>query len=786
MEKIKGLTNDEVLAEIQKGNINGDNLIPTKSIKDIIRTNTLTFFNLINACLAALVIIVGSFESALFMGVIICNIFIGTIQEIRAKLITDKLSLISEPHAKAIRDGALTDISARDIVLGDTLLLKAGMQICTDCKVIEGECEVNESLVTGESDALLKARGNSLLSGSFVVSGEIYAVVTAVGKDSFANKITQGAGYLKKPNSKMFRAMDKIVKKISICILPIMLILFYKSLFITGEPIKTAVTSVVAAVIGMIPEGLVLLISIVMAVSAIRISKHKTLVQDMYCAETLARVDVLCLDKTGTITEGKMLVEAVIPLVSETEAATITKALSEISGALHDNNQTAEAIRQKYNETASWTAEKTYPFSSARKWSGVHFKGKGSYVMGAYEFVFPNEKNRSSEISEKIKEHSSNGQRVIVLAGSPYAFEEKSLPPSLKALALIIISDIIREEAPETLKYFKDQNVTVKIISGDNPLTVKNVAMRAGVKDSDKYIDMSTVSDDNLSEAALKYTVFGRVTPDQKLAIIKALKNNGHTVAMTGDGANDVLALKEADCSIAMQSGSEAARNVSNLILLDSNFASIPKVVEEGRRSINNVERSATLFLTKTVYAFILALIYVFVLKPYPFVSIQMTLINALFIGIPSFLLALEPNYSMVRGEFIENVLKKAIPYGSCSIICISLLTILGHIYHFTPGEVRSVATVLLGVVSFLILCRICMPFNKRRAFMVIVLGIAFSLAVNNFEKLLSITEFSLSMLMVTVLIIAVAVAVVVYLPRLSDNIIMRYKELKRKKNFGK
>lgn len=749
--EIKGLSEEEAEQRVKNGQVNGDSNIPTKSVKQIIRTNLFTFFNLLNVCLAIMVFAVGSPKNALFMGVIFCNSMIGIIQELRAKRIIDRLSLISAPKARVIRAGEEKEIAVSDIVLDDIMRLSAGMQVCADSEVISGECEVNESLVTGESDPQPKIKGSGLLSGSFVICGEAYAKAVRVGADNFASRITGGAKYLKKPNSEMLRSLNKILKLITICIVPIALILFYKSISVTGEPLTDAVTSVVAAVIGMIPEGLILLVSMVLAVGGIRLSRHNTLVQDLYCIETLARVDVLCLDKTGTITEGRMRVEEIIPLSDSTDISTIRKILAEIMNALPDDNPTANAIREMCSKDAvTWNCLSMFPFSSAKKWSGVVFKERGSFIMGAAEFIL---KEIPSEINEKTAVYGEAGKRIIMLAHSEKSFADGKTPSDPVPLALIIISDLIRAEAKETLDFFAKQNVDIKIISGDNPLTVKSIAQSAGVRFAENYVDMSLVADDDIKEAAVKYAVFGRVTPDQKLKLVKALKEYGHTVGMTGDGVNDVLALKEADCSIAMQSGSDAARNVSSLVLMDSNFASIPLVVAEGRRSINNIERSATLFLTKTVYAFLLALIFLFVEKPYPFLPIQMTLINALFIGIPSFLLALEPNASLVHGKFIVNVLKKAAPFGLSAVINLSLLTVTGHILNISPDEIRSLATLILGFTSFSALCFICKPFNVKRVLMISALAGMFSLAFLAYGDFFSVTAFTSDMTAASVFI---------------------------------
>ena len=736
-DKIKGLTAVEVEERIKKGLVNGDMNIKTKSVKQIIFQNTLTFFNFLNIALAVLVIVFGEIKNAMFALVIVCNTAIGIIQEIRSKRIIDRLTLISAPKAVAVRDGEEKEIATADIVLDDLLVFRAGSQISADCDVVSGECEVNESLITGESDPVFKKEGEKLLSGSFIVSGEVRAVASAIGTDSFANKITGGAKYFKKTDSKMMNAINKILKVISVCIIPMMAILIYDGIFVTDQGLSRAVTSTVAAVIGMIPEGLVLLSSVVLAVSSIRLAMNKTLVQDLYCIETLARVDVLCLDKTGTITEGSMQVEEVMPLGNSTSEE-IDRAMTALMCSLSDGNPTFNAAKEKWKGESDMTAEKILPFSSAKKWSGAQFKDV-TYVMGAGEFILGGD---YEAIREKTEAFSEGGRRVILLAKSDKAFRDKELPESVEPVALIAISDKIRAEAPETLRYFKEQGVEIKIISGDNPVTVSAVAQKAGVCNADRFIDASKV--ENIGDVIDDYTVFGRVTPSQKLEIVKALKAKGHTVGMTGDGVNDVLALKESDCSIAMQSGSDAARNVSNLVLLDSNFASMPKVVSEGRRSINNVERSAVLFLSKTVYSFLLALLFIIIRQPFLFEPIHMTLVNALTIGAPSFLLALQVNKSLIRGSFVSNVMKKAVPNGISVVAAMGAVLILTGVFGFSVHQMSTAATIVLAALSFVIVIGCCRPFKPWKVGMVVALIAAFvgaALLFSSFFDIVPITD---------------------------------------------
>lgn len=659
-----GLTKEEVEERIKENKVNYDTSLPTKSIKTIVRENIFTLFNLINILLGVAVFCVGSYKNLLFLIVIFCNTAISIIQEINSKKAVDKLSILAQAKVNCIRDGEKQEIGINSIVLDDLLMLETGNQIVADSIILEGEVEVNESFITGESDVIYKRKGDTLLSGSFVVSGKCKAEVIHIGDENYTSKISSGAKYVKKVNSEIMKSLNGIIKIVSIAIVPIGILLFFNQLGLTENSFKNAVVNTVAAIIGMIPEGLVLLTSTVLAVSVIRLSKRKVLVQELYCIETLARVDTLCLDKTGTITEGTMEVNDIIEITKSKEE--LEEILSEISSASDDNNSTIEAIRAKYKNKQKWKVINKIPFSSQKKWSGVCFKDKGSYIIGAPEFVL---REKYDEYKERIEKYS-NDYRVIIVANSEGDFIEKELPDKLEVLGFVLISDVIRKEASKTLKYFKEQGVNIKIISGDNPITVSKIAKRAGVENSEKYINMQEIkTKEQLEKAAKEYTIFGRVTPVKKKELVQALKKEGHTVAMTGDGVNDVLALKEADCSIAMASGSDATRNVAELVLLDSNFASMPEIVLEGRRTINNIERSATLFLVKTIYASILAIIFLFVNMPYPFMPIQLTLISTVTIGIPSFVLALEPNKERIKGKFLRNVISRALrnSFNSCN-----------------------------------------------------------------------------------------------------------------------
>ena len=712
-----GLTAEEVEKRVAEGKVNGEQTVRTKSVAQILASNIFTFFNFLFLAMAIILAFFVDFNdkkafgSFGFMGLVIINSVIGIVQELRAKRTMDKLSLISAPKIKAVRDGVLSEVAVQDAVLDDLTELSTGDQICADSVLTEGVIEVNESLITGEPDAITKRPGDHVMSGSCVISGRCRARVEHIGKDNFAMKISSGAKYFKKPTSEIWRSLMLIVKVMAAVIVPLGVALFCVKYFAQGGNLNATIATTIGSLVGMIPSGLAALSSAVFCISVIRLSRHNTLAQDMYCVETLARVDVLCLDKTGTITSGDMEVNGVRPRKDLSEEE-FNKMLKNVIAASSDANATALAIRDYLQSVeATQSAEETVPFSSARKWSGAYIGGR-SYVLGAPEFILDVTKNG---IKETCDEMAEKGYRVLALASSKNRFVETALPKQLRLEGFIFITDKIRPEAPETMRFFRDQGVIVKIISGDNPVTVRAVALRAGVTDCDNIIDMSTLDENaDLVEIAEKYTIFGRVLPDQKLALVKALKENKHTVAMTGDGVNDVLALKESDCSIAMASGSDAAKNVSSLVLLDSNFASLPKVVAEGRRSINNLERSASLFLVKTIYNFLLALIFLVVPSSLPFETNQLTLIGMVTIGIPSFVLALEPNSERVTGRFLPKVLSSALPGAIMVVAGISavLLTKAFFLPDLTVVQVQSMYVFVTVFVGFVYLFKVCLPFN--------------------------------------------------------------------------
>lgn len=721
-----GLTSQEVTERIQKNLVNYNNQPRTKSIKEIIYSNLFTYFNFLNIFLGAAVILAGLFsgrllyslKNCLFMGVIFCNTVISTVQEIVSKKIIDKLSVISSSKATVLRDGKEEVIEMDNIVLNDIVLLKNGNQIIVDSIIRDGAVEVNESFITGESNTILKKKGDTLLSGSFVVSGSCVAEVIHVGKDNYINTISSEAKYIKENNSVILNSFEKIVRILSVIIIPLGAALFCNQYLIIGSSISDAIINTVAALIGMIPEGLVLLTSSVMAVSIIRLGKYKVLVQQLYCIETLSRVNVICLDKTGTITTGNMKVYDIIPNKNYTKGE-FTKILEKITMALYDDSPTFKALKDRFNKDIKVDVLEKITFSSERKFSAVRLT-EGSFYIGAYEYVLKSEKNLDYSL---INDYQQD-YRILVVCKNQEQLSKT--PTNLEVIGFVLIEDEIRKEAKDTLEYFKSQGVKIKIISGDNPLTVLNIAKKAGIKDDLKAIDASIINEDNVEELVVENDIFGRVTPRGKKLIILALKKLGYITAMTGDGVNDVLALKEADCSVAMASGSDAARAVSQIVLLDNNFASMPKIVAEGRRTINNIERSASLLLVKTIYTILIILTCLFTQNEYFFIPIQLTLITTCTIGIPSFVLALEPNTNIVSGNFILKIFKNSIPAGVTVFLNIVIIILFKNAFALSDEVVNALAVLLTGTTGFIHLYKISKPFNLLRGFLFAFLLLAF------------------------------------------------------------
>ena len=761
-----GLTTKQVMMRKDQGLVNFNTSATTKSVKEIIVDNVCTLFNIINIVLAFAVICVGSFKNLTFMTIIILNTLISIVQELRSKKTLDKLQVLSSSKVTVIRDGKKEKIDINEIVLDDILSLEIGNQVVVDSIVRDGEVEVDESFITGESDTVFKKKGDMLVSGSFIVSGKVICQVVHIGFDNYTAKISSDTKYIKPVSSEIMRSLNKIVSTISFLIVPVGMFLFARQMYLKDNTFSQAVVSTVAALIGMIPEGLVLLTSTVLAVSVIRLSKRKVLVQDLYCIETLARVDTICLDKTGTITEGSMEVVDVI-----SKNSNVDDVLANLNFSLDESNPTALALKDRFHKLSSFHLQEKIPFSSSRKYSGAIYD-EGAYFVGAPEFLL---KKKFQDYQEEIN-HYAKDYRVLVLVQA----KDKNLHDFV-VLGYILLQDKIRKEAPDTLQYFKKQGVHIKIISGDNPDTVYGIALRAGLPNSIKKIDASKLkSDQDILEAVEEYDVFGRVSPEQKKKFILALQSLGHVVAMTGDGVNDVLALKEADCSIALANGSDASKNVSQLVLLDSNFSSMPCVVAEGRRTINNIERSASLFLVKTIYATILAIGFIFVEIPYPFIPIQLTLASVVTIGIPSFVLALQPNHDRVKKGFLVHVLKRAFPPAITIVLNIFIVMMASSLLGFSYEETSTLSVAVTGYTSFILLYKTCQPLNPLRTILFITMFIAFVFGFS-LKNLFSFAHFN--WVMISVIVVCIIMSHQLYsLVEETENNVLDYLERKRKK----
>lgn len=732
---IIGLTSEEVRERIDKGLTNHTDISTQKTVGQIVKSNLLTYFNLIFLILTVLLCIVGSFRNLTFLPVIIGNTVIGIFQELRAKKTLDKMSMLNAPHSIVVRDGEQQQIQSEELVKDDIIILSAGNQICADATVLSGSISVNEALLTGESDEIKKKSGDGLMSGSFVVSGQCYAKLEKVGNESYISKLTAQAKAMGDgEQSEMIRYINKLVKWVGIIIIPVGIILFCQAYIMNGETFKKSVVSMVAAVLGMIPEGLYLLTTVALALSTIRLAKKQVLLHDMKSIETLARVDVLCVDKTGTITEpGMQVTELVISGRcgdAEMDKRAFAHLLADYSSVIEDNNATMEAIRayvaKNEIEKGSRTLLKTQPFTSANKYSKVSFV-EGDYMLGAPEFIM---KDRYDEISEEIEEYQSKGYRVLLMAesGEDSSGSGRTFG-GISPIGYIVLSNPIRENAESTFTYFKEQGVAIKVISGDNPATVSEVAKRAGIDGAENYVDASTLaSEKDITEAVDKYTVFGRVTPKQKQLIVRALQKQKHTVAMTGDGVNDILAMKDADCSIAMASGSEAAAQAAQTVLLDSDFGRMPYVVFEGRQVVNNIQRSASLFLVKNIFSLLMAIFSAVFAITYPLEPSQISLISMFTIGLPGFLLALEPNRNRIEGNFMANVMLKALPAGLTDVLSVGALVICGQVFNLPSEDIATAGTMLLAVVGFMIIIKISHPFNKMKygVLLINIIGLLF------------------------------------------------------------
>lgn len=770
MNKLNGLTAAEVENRILNGQINYDVSPKTQSIEYIILSNILTPFNLLNFFLAFLLIMVGSYKNLFFLGVVISNTLLSIIQKIRSKKVIDRLNLLVQSNALAVRDGKEVSIDIHSIVLGDLIIYKIGNQIVSDAKVVSGQVLVNEAFLTGESEPVLKKVGDTLLSGSFVVGGKCYSEVINVADDNYTAKITKEAKYIKTCESEIMNTINKIVHFIAIIIVPLGII-FFLSQYNLEHDFTNSIIHTVAALVVMIPDGLVLLISVVFCVGVIRLSKYSVLVQDMNAIESLARVDVICLDKTGTLTEGKLEVSE---LKVFSKKYNLDKILGTYASASTDENSTMLAIKNKFTDKYDFEKTTEINFSSDKKYSAISFKNEGTFILGAVNYI---QTNIKSDLQKKIDSFSKHS-RVIGIYHSNKLADSTNFD-DVELLGLILIKDVIRKSAKKTLKYFKDCGVSVKIISGDDPVTVSSIAATLGIDDSDKYIDLSTVSLEDLETVIRDYTIFGRVTPDMKKNIVLALKKAGHTVAMTGDGVNDCLALKEADCSIAMASGSESARNVSDLILLDSDFKSVPKIVLEGRRSVNNIERSSSLFLTKTIYATVMVLFFMLVSLPYPFIPLQLTLISTTTIGIPSFFLALEKNDDIIKGRFLYNILANSLPASITVLFHVISLSIIQKYDLILPEFVSTIAVLLTAYIGFLLIIKLSTPWNKYRSCLFLFIFVLFALQFLFLKSFYSLE--TLNFYMLSIVVGFLLVENVVY--QFNNKFILRI--LNRNKNFS-
>ncbi len=719
-----GLSEKQVKERTDANLVNVSNVKTSKSIGSILAKNIFTFFNITCLVVAFALIFVEAYSDLTFMVIVVLNTVIGIVQEIRAKITMDKLSLTNSNFTKVVREGEEEEIYKTEVVLDDVLVLNPGMQIACDSIILDGFVEVNESLLTGESLPVKKSKGDSLLGGSFISSGTCRAKVNKIGDENYISQLSQKAKTFKQSKSELLNSLRSLIKIISIFMIPIAIMMLYNNYtYYTANPALEyslgymVVTKTAGCIVAMIPAGMFLLTSVALAVSVIRLAKKRTLVQELYCIEMLARTNVLCLDKTGTLTNGSMSVSEVILLGNKSQKD-VEKIIASMASTFHEANHTALALKAYFGK-GTYTAEKSLPFSSERKFMGCKFKNVGTFKLGAYEYVMD---TPTTKIKAEAEKYASSGYRVLMLVESNANFDKADCTP----IALVLLEDNIRKDAPKTIQWFKDNEVDIKIISGDNPITVSEVARRVGVDNYDKYISLQGMSNTEVMECANKYSIFGRVSPEQKAILVKALKSQGKTVAMTGDGVNDILALKEADCSIAIAAGSDAARSVSQLVLLDSNFSSMPSVVAEGRRVVNNIQKSSSLFLMKTIFAICISIFVLCMNKTYPFSPIQFILLEMLVIGLPSFFLALQPNTNPIRGKFLSNVAKTTLPAGICLVLC----TIALYIYQMYTGITTEVLVTMASIgilaIGFIALFRMCKPFNFLKTIMYIAcLGIS-------------------------------------------------------------
>ena len=773
---MNGLTRDEVQKRIAEGKVNHVRNRNTKSYGSIILGNTLTFFNLLNVAFFVAVVMVGSYKNGLFMMVILINTAIGIVQEIRTKRTLDSLSILNMSRVTALRGGEKTEIPVTEIVLDDVLFLKQGDQIPCDARILEGSLEVNESLLTGESDNVVKKAGQELFSGSFITAGSAYAEVAKVGNDSYAARISGEARKKRQRKSKLRETLNQILKIVSFAIIPLCGLLFAKLYFLGHFSIKETVEQVAASGVGMIPEGLVLLTSVSLTLGVLKLAREKTIVQDLYCIETLARVDVLCLDKTGTLTEGRLNVEKTVSLA---EGEALEQSLQQLLRTVEHKNATTAALADYFGEPSgpAWQLDKAIPFSSEREYSGAVFAGHGSIFIGAVQALFPSD----TALLQEAQEYARQGFRVIAAAKSDQAFQGGIIPGEIQPLGLVLLTDVIRKDCENTLRYFAEQDVRLKVISGDDPVTVSRIAAQCGLAGAEKYIDASKMTpNQSLPDLMEKFTVFGRVRPDQKKEMIAALQERGHTVAMTGDGVNDVLAFKQADCSIAMASGSDAAKHTADIVLLNSDFASLPDVVRQGRRVINNICNASTMYLIKTMFSIVLTFLTVVAGISYPLQSVHMSVISAFAVGAPTFLLQFEPDYMRVRDDFMQRVMHFALPAGITIAVLTYALNNVGLLVDRENAAMMTTICVLtIAYIYFYMLRRVYLPLNVFRRIVIYSMQLLFFVAIIFGQNLLDLTN-------VTTTGVVILMAVVTFAPMLEDLLEKAFDLLSKKWNARK
>jgi cation-transporting ATPase E len=736
-----GLISAQVQERVEAGLDNKPVESPSKSVKEILIDNICTYFNLIFVILSVLLIIVGSYRDLSFMPIIIANALTGIVQELRSKSVLDKIKVLNAPVTTVVRNGEVKTVPSKDLVRDDIVIFKAGNQISADAVVVDGNASVNESLLTGESDEIAKKPGDKLMSGSYIVSGSCRARLEKVGKESYISKLTLQAKKSRKgEQSEMIRSLNRIVKFAGFAIIPIGSILFYQSYCLNEMSIRESVQSMVAAVIGLIPEGLFLLASVTLVISTMKLALGKVLVHDMKCIETLARVNVLCVDKTGTITENDMSVSDIVCVSDIYSEGDISGLLSDFAAAQDSDNQTMAAVKNYFHSPTGKTATAATGFSSEFKYSSVTF-GNESFVMGAPEFIL---KEKTELFKDTIDRYSRKGYRVIAFGKYSGTPDGKALTGEITPLCFVMMSNPIRKNAPETFRYFAEQGVDIKVISGDNPVTVSEVAKQAGIKNAADYVDATTLTNDAaINDAVLRYTVFGRVTPEQKRKFVKALKKAGKTVAMTGDGVNDVLALKDADCSVAMASGSDAAAQAAQLVLLESDFSKMPDVVAEGRKVVNNLERSGSLFIVKNIFSLIISVLFIFFGLAYPLKPAQISLISVFTIGLPAFFLSQMPNRDLIRGRFIMNILLKALPAALTDVLVVCAMVYFGNIFNVDPKDIATASTILMSIVGMMIVFQICKPMDVYKMWMWILCGVGLVCCMIFVSKMFDITSMS-------------------------------------------